>query len=968
MAFFARRALEIVLVLALFVSLSAVVTWPFVLHLGDHLRDNGDSYEYAWAIGFGAYQLLHAPLHLFDGNIFYPFPLSLAYSDSIVPNIVFGTPIVIFTGNPVLALNILILLTFALAGFGMYLYVRNRTGSSAAGVVAGILYGFNPYLSGHVAQIPNVSIEWAPFALWCFDRYLKHGRYRWAAGFVATSVLQVLVSFYYAFILGIGIALYVIIQLFRERWSWARPRWIVPLLGFGALGGLVLVPLVEPYFQLEHSFGLHRTIGEATYYSAWPANYLAPTSVLRIAVISPLVQLVHKIWPNIVFSASERQSYPGALIVLLSVVALARYRPRRILSPLLMVVVGLLLSFGPVFHPSAGVTLTLPFPMPYKVLFDYLPGFTALRVPSRFAALFIFGLAILAGDGFASLITTHRARSNSGRDTRLRLSSPVLFSLGVGCIAIGEGLTAFPSTPVYVNATLPPVYHWLASQPVPSPVVELPIDDDAFHQSPRSYYSTYHHQPLVNGFRSFVPPGYSELAQVLNTFPAPIALRDLQQLGVRYVIVHRAELKAPLSISDTPVVRRVRAFGADDVYEIRGSSASSITMSALPPTCLSELGGIGDLQVVLRSPGDVNVIVFPPADHTVRFDLSWKSTRGFESQEMVNVPIAAAVLPSPTTLTLPFHVPTTSGIYSLVIAVDPMSNVQGQLSLPAIPVGGVQQPIGTGATPRLVLADLLSRRPKVTSGLEYQLIWKLDGQPRNSVSVFADAYDREGHYWSFPGRSEETFQQPSTCGGLLLDARRLHLDPKTPPGQYWFEAGLHDQKTGSRVPFIGPDGKTTDHVVVGSFWIRPPNVYAPGTLSPGDAQQRVTFDDSITLDGWSILNQWNENHTVKVTARWIVRRLINRDYTVFVHLSDSSGKVVAQFDGQPNGGIYPTSAWLPGETMIETYRVSAPSELPPGTYTVSAGWYDLKTMQRLLVSGGGETHGRDEITLGVIHR
>src|SRR5262249_14458452 len=154
--------------------------------------DTGDSYEYAWVLGFGAYQLTHDPLHLYDGNILYPYPLSLAFSDSTLSNVVLGAPIIWLTGNPVLALNLLILSTFALAGMGMYLFVLNRTGSRYAAFASGLIYGFSPYLFDHVAQIPNISIEWAPFALWSFDRFLATGRTRWAIGFVLAAAAQTL--------------------------------------------------------------------------------------------------------------------------------------------------------------------------------------------------------------------------------------------------------------------------------------------------------------------------------------------------------------------------------------------------------------------------------------------------------------------------------------------------------------------------------------------------------------------------------------------------------------------------------------------------------------------------------------------------------------------------------------------------------------------------------------------------------
>jgi hypothetical protein len=67
------------------------------------------------------------------------------------------------------------------------------------------------------------------------------------------------------------------------------------------------------------------------------------------------------------------------------------------------------------------------------------------------------------------------------------------------------------------------------------------------------------------------------------------------------------------------------------------------------------------------------------------------------------------------------------------------------------------------------------------------------------------------------------------------------------------------------------------------------------------------------------------------------------DYTVFVHALDSSGKVIAQADGPPLGGDFPSGTWLPGETVLDHHALS----LPPGTYTLEVGLYELVTLQRL---------------------
>ena len=67
-----RTAGFLALTLALFVVLTAVMTWPQVLRMSDGVHDPGDPLMVTWVLGWVAHQLPRAPAHLFDANIFYP--------------------------------------------------------------------------------------------------------------------------------------------------------------------------------------------------------------------------------------------------------------------------------------------------------------------------------------------------------------------------------------------------------------------------------------------------------------------------------------------------------------------------------------------------------------------------------------------------------------------------------------------------------------------------------------------------------------------------------------------------------------------------------------------------------------------------------------------------------------------------------------------------------------------------------
>ncbi|MDO8673829.1 MAG: hypothetical protein Q7O66_20660, partial [Dehalococcoidia bacterium] len=89
-----------------------------------------------------------------------------------------------------------------------------------------------------------------------------------------------------------------------------------------------------------------------------------------------------------------------------------------------------------------------------------------------------------------------------------------------------------------------------------------------------------------------------------------------------------------------------------------------------------------------------------------------------------------------------------------------------------------------------------------------------------------------------------------------------------------------------------------------------------------------------------------------VTLYWQDIKEMVTAYTVFVQILDGAGKLVAQNDSPPQGGEAPTTAWIPGEIVIDEHRIVVPASLPDGEYTVIAGVYDATTGKRLSVEGG----------------
>jgi len=80
-------------------------------------------------------------------------------------------------------------------------------------------------------------------------------------------------------------------------------------------------------------------------------------------------------------------------------------------------------------------------------------------------------------------------------------------------------------------------------------------------------------------------------------------------------------------------------------------------------------------------------------------------------------------------------------------------------------------------------------------------------------------------------------------------------------------------------------------------------------------------------------------------------------------LLDPSGKLVAQADGQPDGGSIATGQPAPSPDVSDAHALLLPRTLPPGRYRMQAGLYNAKTMARLSLASGGDAVDLGSVTV-----
>ena len=115
----------------------------------------------AWRIARIAHQLAHDPRHLFDGNIFYPLPLTLTLSDATFLQALLGAPFILAGADPLIVANGLTMIAFPLCGLAFFVAGWRLTGDPYAGLVAGLLGAWYPF---HAEHYSHLELHWVMFA------------------------------------------------------------------------------------------------------------------------------------------------------------------------------------------------------------------------------------------------------------------------------------------------------------------------------------------------------------------------------------------------------------------------------------------------------------------------------------------------------------------------------------------------------------------------------------------------------------------------------------------------------------------------------------------------------------------------------------------------------------------------------------------------------------------------------------
>jgi len=565
-----------------YTAFAVAVTRPLAWHLRTAIpHDPGDPMLETWILWWNS-QAIPFTQTWWNAPSFWPIRGAFALSDHLASLGLLATPLHWLGAGPQLVYNLVFLASFPLSAIAAHALAYWLTRRHDAALVAGLVFGFNPYRMAQMSHLQVLSSYGMPVALLALHRYLDAHRdpgaparraWRWLLLFGVAWLLQSLANGYLLLYFSFLVSLFL---LWFVRWRRSFHSGVA-ILAAWMLFGALLVPVLWQYLSVQRYWGLGRDYQEIASYSGNLASFVTRTPLMAVGWVTPV--------------GDEQELYPGVVAVAVMLVGLAaavrvrtHTRATRAACVLaaggaaLLAVAASVLIAGPwkldlpgltvtvrqfwrpvylavpllvaaaALHPGVRTAWSRRSPLAFYAVATFvvwmaclgptgrllgshamerppywwlmaLPGFNAIRVPTRFAMVAALTLGVAAALGLA------------------RLTRPWPRRCQVAAAAVCAFLIAADSWTHPLPLHRPPeTYSLPVDAPPDAAVLEFPVRGAVRRDVDAMYRSMSHRRAVVAGWSGYDPESYVLLAQSLARFDASV-VHALTGFGPLYLVV-----------------------------------------------------------------------------------------------------------------------------------------------------------------------------------------------------------------------------------------------------------------------------------------------------------------------------------------------------------------------------------------------------------------------------------------------
>jgi len=476
--------------------------------------------------------------------------------------------------SPVTLFNTVIFATFLFSGHFMYLFISYLTGRRMIGLLAGTMYALSPFhMVRTFGHIMLANIQWFPLMLLFILKCYRENNAKYLISAALTYAMLFLTNYYFGFIgaclIG-ALGLFFVYDVVRNKntlFPAKLVKFFIVVLGSAmiiATGVLAVYPFAKSIaggkmrgHDAYESEGITKhPVKELHEYSIRPFSYFMP------AYYHPVFGGLARSFIGSVFygtSKTEHTQFLGFTALAFLVYYLRQRASQKADERfsrqygLWILAVGVLCSFPPTV-PLGLFDLHFPSYFTYRIL----PMF---RNPARFGLLTFIGVIVLSSLGIRRFLEKRPG---------------AVYPIAIGCLIVMDFL--FIPARHHVDAKdVSGVYFRLKNEPGDFIICEYPMYEGVGTYGPYYYAQTIHGKRIANG--ALVGAPAFQIKEKLLRLEDPATVDLLAALGVRYILVHREEMRRSSSLDVIGALpdfggmrglRHLNRYGDIDLYELTG--------------------------------------------------------------------------------------------------------------------------------------------------------------------------------------------------------------------------------------------------------------------------------------------------------------------------------------------------------------------------------------------------------------